>query len=94
MRHVANSLRLVKGATLDELLNSGCWQSPNSFIKYYLQEFATDQLTGLHSVGPFMAAGTVVKSCPSSDFSDGEKQGNKKYGKQKFQKGKKDKLSK
>ena len=60
VRHVANSLSYCQGATLDEILASGCWQSANTFISFYLQDYSHDECTGRNFIGPFIAAGKKV----------------------------------
>ena len=60
VRHVATSLSALKNFSLDEVLSTGCWVNANVFISHYLQNFSTDTLTGIHSVGSFVAGGSVV----------------------------------
>ena len=43
---------------MEEVLESGGWTSPNTFISFYLHEFSKDTLTGLCTLGGFVAAGT------------------------------------
>ena len=59
VRHVATSLLALQHFTIDDVLRTGSWVSPNVFISNYLQNYSTDMLTGLHSVGHFVAGGSV-----------------------------------
>ena len=59
VRHVATSLKCVRGASLNELLSAGTWMSPNSFISHYIQDFSTDELSQLSKIR-FVAAGSVM----------------------------------
>ena len=58
VRHVATSMKAWKHFALDEVLAAGGWTSPNTFISFYLHDFSRDTLTGLCSLGGFIAAGT------------------------------------
>lgn len=61
VRHISTSLCALKNFSLEEVVAAGSWTSPNVFISHYLQNFTTDTLSGLHSVGAFVAAGTVIQ---------------------------------
>ena len=58
VRHVATSLKALRHFSLDEVLAAGGWVTPNSFISHYLQNFSKDTVTGLCSLGGFIAAGS------------------------------------
>ena len=58
VRHVATSLKAWRSFSLKDILEAGSWVSPNSFIAHYLTDFTTDTLSGLSSIGGFIAGGT------------------------------------
>ena len=60
VRHVASSLSAVKHFSMEEILRSGSWSTPNTFISHYLHDYSTDTLAGLSSLGGFVAGGTTV----------------------------------
>ena len=60
VRHVSTSLIALKKFSIDDVLRTGSWVSSNVFISHYLQNCSTDMLTGLNSVGNFVAGGVVI----------------------------------
>ena len=58
VRHVATSLNAVRNFSMEDILRAGAWSSPNSFISHYLQDFTTDTLSGLSSIGGFVVGGS------------------------------------
>lgn len=60
VRHVAHSLGAMANIPLNELIRTGSWVSTNTFIDYYLHNFSSNAITGLKSVGSFVAAETVL----------------------------------
>lgn len=56
VRHMANSLRALHSTSLDAVLAAGRWSSINTFIQFYLKEFAQDELTKLYALAPFCAS--------------------------------------
>ena len=60
VRHVATSLASLRVSSIPELLAAGAWNSPNTFVNFYLQDFTTDDLSGLSKLGGFVAAGVVI----------------------------------
>ena len=45
VRHVATSLSPLRTFSLNEVLRAGAWSSPNVFIKHYVQNFSTDDMS-------------------------------------------------
>ena len=60
LRHVATSLAALRAGSINEILAAGAWNSANTFVNFYLQDFTTDQMSGLSKMGGFVAAGIVV----------------------------------
>ena len=60
VRHVSTSLIALKHFSIDDVLRTGSWASPNVFISHYLQNFSSDVLTGLNSVESVVACGVVI----------------------------------
>ena len=60
LRAVAASLKSCHNCTLSEIMAAGLWRSPNTFITHYLKQFSRDDVSDLCSIGPFVAAGTIV----------------------------------
>ena len=57
VRHVATSLNALKHFSLQDIMRAGAWSTPNTFISFYLRDFATDTISGLSSIGGFIAGG-------------------------------------
>ena len=57
IRHIATPLRAMKSFSMKEILQTGSWSSPNSFINHYLQDFTTNTVSGLSSLGGFVVGG-------------------------------------
>ena len=62
IRHVATYLAALKHYNLDDVLQAGSWVSTNTFIAHYLQDFSVNTVTGLKSVGGFVAGGHKFNS--------------------------------
>lgn len=60
-RHVATSLNALRHFSMKDVLQTGSWSSPNTFISHYLQDFSTDTLSGLSSIGGFVAGGVTFE---------------------------------
>ena len=60
LRGIATSLKASKNVTMAEILQSGVWASPNTFITHYVKKFTCDELSSLCRLGPFVAAGTTI----------------------------------
>ena len=60
VRHVATSLKAWRFCSLNDILEAGSWVSPNTFISHYLTDFTTDTMSGLSSLGGFVAGGTQI----------------------------------
>ena len=56
---MSTSLNALKHFSVDDLIASGTWTSSNVFLSHYIQNFTTDELSRLHRIGGFVAAGTV-----------------------------------
>ena len=61
IRQVATSLKLAKGATMADVVAAGCWKSPTTFIKHYMQDYRVDTVTKLCSLN-CIAAGTALNN--------------------------------
>ena len=62
LRGVAASLKASKNATMGEILNSGVWASASTFLTHYVKHFSRDELSNLYSLGPFVAAETIINT--------------------------------
>ena len=58
VRHVATSLKALNHFSMNEVLSAGGWVSPNTFISHYLHDFSRDSMSGLCTLGGFIAAGS------------------------------------
>ena len=60
LRGIAASLKASKNATMGEILASGVWASASTFLTHYVKHFSRDELSDLFSLGPFVAAETII----------------------------------
>ena len=60
VRHVATSLSALRNFSLENVLKTGAYASPNVFIKHSVHSFSTDTMSKLSRLGGFVAAGTVI----------------------------------
>ena len=61
VRHVAHSLGQLGQLSLADIIRTGGWSTPNTFIKHYLQPLSNDVVDKLHSVGSFVAIESVFQ---------------------------------
>ena len=61
VRHVAHSLGQLGQLPLSDIIRTGNWSTPNTFIKHYLQHLSDDNVTNLQSVGSFVAIEKVFE---------------------------------
>ena len=59
VRHVAHSLGQIGAMPLSDIVKTGLWSSPNTFINSYLQDVSDEQARKLSDVGSFVAIETV-----------------------------------
>ena len=59
VRHVAHSLGQLGQLSLSDIIRTGGWSTPNTFIKHYLQPLSNEAVDKLHSVGSFVAIESV-----------------------------------
>ena len=59
VRHVAHSLGQLGTLSFADIIRSGGWTSPSTFIQHYLQDVSSDAATKLASVGSFVAIESV-----------------------------------
>ena len=57
VRAVAHSLKALRSTSIDDILQSGTWTTPNTFISHYLKYFSTDETSKLSRLN-FVAAGS------------------------------------
>ena len=62
VRHVAHSLGQLGQLSLSDIIRTGGWSTPNTFIKHYLQPLSIDTVDQLHSVGSFVAIESVFQA--------------------------------
>ena len=62
LRGIAASLKASKNATMGEILASGVWASASTFLTHYVKHFSRDELSSLYSLGPFVAAETIINT--------------------------------
>jgi len=60
LRGIAASLKASKNATMGEILAAGVWSSASTFLTHYVKHFSRDDLSSLYSLGPFVAAESVI----------------------------------
>ena len=65
VRHVAHSLGQLGNLSLTEIIRTGDWTQPSTFVKHYLQHVSADLEDKLSKVGPFVAIESVLPSSPS-----------------------------
>ena len=66
VRHVAHSLGQLGNLSLADIIRTGDWTQPSTFVKHYLQHVSADLEDKLSKVGPFVAIESVFPSPPSS----------------------------
>ena len=60
VRQVANTLKALHTTSLEDVLKVACWRQAGTFLTYYLRDYSQDELTGLYSLGPFIAAESMI----------------------------------
>ena len=65
VRHVAHSLGQLGNLSLAEIIRTGDWTHPSTFIKHYLQHMPSELEDKLSKVGSFVAIESVFPA-PSS----------------------------
>ena len=59
VRHVAHSLGQLGSLSLPDIIRTGGWTSPSTFINHYLQDLSSDVVSGLSRVGSFVAIESI-----------------------------------
>ena len=62
VRHVAHSLGQLGAVPLTDLIRTGGWTTPRTFIRHYLHDLSPDTVKNLRSFGSFVAIEKVFKA--------------------------------
>lgn len=68
VRHVSHSLAQLGAVPLTDVIRTGGWSTPSTFLKHYIQYLSQDTVDELREIGAFVAAGTVFESKPATQF--------------------------
>ena len=68
VRHVAHSLSQLGTMPLTEIIKTGGWTSPSTFIDHYLQHLPAESVTQLQQLGSFVAIESVFTHRPAVEF--------------------------
>ena len=61
VRHVAHSLGQLGSMPLTDIIRTGSWKTPTTFIKYYIQQLPTASVSELQQLGSFVAMESVFQ---------------------------------
>ena len=68
VRHVAHSLSQLGSMPLAEIIKTGGWTSPSTFIDHYLQHLPAESVSQLQQLGSFVAIESVFTHRPAVEF--------------------------
>ena len=60
IRGIAMTLKSCSQVSMHEILAAGVWSSMSTFLKFYVKDFCHNETSELYSLGPFVAAESVI----------------------------------
>lgn len=60
LRALGNSLAFEHGATMAEVMHTGFWKNPNTFMDHYLKDITVKDVNGVYRIGSFVAGQRVI----------------------------------
>ena len=61
VRHIAHSLSQLGSMPLTDIIRTGSWKTPNTFIKHYIQQLPSASVSELQQLGSFVAMESVFQ---------------------------------